>query len=287
MPITTSIPRSVPQPGVPHPGAVARPPLAVVPGHPGANGTGRPTGSSLPSGLPGSMAGQPGPNGGNGANGLRPHGTGPVRAPRPRRERAKRGEGERLRGEILEAAEYLLAKYGHDGAVSIRAVANRVGCTPPAIYLHFEDKTQLLFEVCSRRFLDLREAIDTAIHGVDDPFERLLVRMRAYIRFGLDHPEHYRILFMGQAILTPEQWADLRVVGVTGIDALTAACQEAIDAGATWVPDARDLAIELWQAAHGLVSLVISKPKFEWGDVDARIDRLIEVQRRGLAAHSC
>ena len=168
--------------------------------------------------------------------------------------------------------------------MSIRAVANRVGCTPPAIYLHFEDKTQLLFEVCARRFRDLQEAIDTAVHGVEDPFERLLVRMGAYIRFGLAHPEHYRILFMGQAILTPEQWADLRVVGVTGIDGLIAACQAAIDAGSTWITDPRDLALELWQACHGLVSLMISKPKFEWGDVDARIERLIEVQRRGIAA---
>jgi AcrR family transcriptional regulator len=208
-----------------------------------------------------------------------------LRAPRPRRERAKRGEGDRLREEILEAAEYLLARYGHDGAVSIRAVANRVGCTPPAIYLHFDDKTQLLFEVCARRFRDLHDAVTAAIVGIDDPFARLFVRMRAYIRFGLDHPEHYRILFMGQAMLTPEQWADLRVVGVTGLDGLIDACQEAIDSGSTWVTDPRDLAIELWQGCHGLVSLVISKPKFEWGDMEARIDRVIEVQRRGLAAH--
>lgn len=206
-----------------------------------------------------------------------------LRTPRPRRERAKRGEGDRLSGEILEAAEYLLAKYGHDGAVSIRAVANRVGCTPPAIYLHFDDKTQLLFEVCARRFRDLQEAVDAACAPISDPYERLFVRMRAYVRFGLDHPEHYRILFMGQAMLSPEQWADLRVVGVTGLDGLISACQAAVDAEATWITDARDLAIVLWQACHGLVSLVISKPKFAWGDMEERIDHLIETQRRGLA----
>jgi AcrR family transcriptional regulator len=200
----------------------------------------------------------------------------------PRRERAKRGDGERLRGEILEAAEYLLAKYGHDGAVSIRAVANRVGCTPPAIYLHFDDKTQLLFEVCARRFRDLQERVAAAREGIDDPLEKVLAGNRAYMRFGLEHPEHYRILFMGQAGLTPEQWADLRVVGVTGMDSLIATCQELVDSGTVWVDDARDLAIEVWQACHGLVSLVISKPKFEWGDLDARIERVLEVQRRGL-----
>jgi AcrR family transcriptional regulator len=208
----------------------------------------------------------------------------PRRSSGPRRERAKRGDGDRLRGEILEAAEYLLAKYGHDGAVSIRAVANRVGCTPPAIYLHFDDKTQLLFEVCARRFRDLQERTSAAREVESDPLERVLAGSRAYMRFGLEHPEHYRILFMGQAGLTPEQWADLRVVGVTGMDSLVSSCQDVVDSGKVWIDNAEDLAIEIWQACHGLVSLVISKPKFAWGDVDARIERVLEVQRRGLSA---
>ena len=61
-----------------------------------------------------------------------------------RRTRARRGEGERLREEILDAAERLLIETGNRDAVSIRAVAEAVGVTPPSIYLHFADKTELL-----------------------------------------------------------------------------------------------------------------------------------------------
>ena len=65
----------------------------------------------------------------------------PILAPQaPRRVRAKRGDGERLRFEILDAVDTLLARGSKDDAVSIRAVADMVGCTPPAIYLHFFDK---------------------------------------------------------------------------------------------------------------------------------------------------
>ena len=65
-----------------------------------------------------------------------------------RRSRSKRGEGESLRGEILDAAEAILNETGSADKVSTRAVAQRVGCSSPSIYLHFPDRAQLIFAVC-------------------------------------------------------------------------------------------------------------------------------------------
>jgi AcrR family transcriptional regulator len=62
-----------------------------------------------------------------------------------RRPRLPRGEGRRLRGEIMAAAERLLIDTGSQEAVSIRAVADAVGVTPPSIYRHFADKSELIF----------------------------------------------------------------------------------------------------------------------------------------------
>ena len=73
----------------------------------------------------------------------------------PARTRARRGEGERLREEILDVAEDLLVSTGDENAVSIRAIAQRVGVTPPSIYLHFADKESLLWAVCEREFRPL------------------------------------------------------------------------------------------------------------------------------------
>ena len=69
-----------------------------------------------------------------------------------RRHRARRGQGEALRGEILAAARELLAETGNQEAVSVRAVAERVGITTPSIYLHFKDKDDLLDAVCADVF---------------------------------------------------------------------------------------------------------------------------------------
>ena len=71
--------------------------------------------------------------------------------PEPRR-RAARGQGAALRGEVLQAAMDLLRETGDETSVSLRAVAQRVGVSVPAIYLHFEDKTALLDAVCEEVF---------------------------------------------------------------------------------------------------------------------------------------
>src|SRR6185295_14050813 len=65
-----------------------------------------------------------------------------------KRRRAPRGSGDQLRDEILDATTGLLLETGHAKAVSIRSVAQRVGVTPPSIYLHFADKEALLDAVC-------------------------------------------------------------------------------------------------------------------------------------------
>ena len=74
-----------------------------------------------------------------------------------KRRRAPRGSGEQLRDEILDATTELLLETGHAKAVSIRSVAQRVGVTPPSIYLHFADKDALLDAVCARYFEKLDE----------------------------------------------------------------------------------------------------------------------------------
>lgn len=201
-----------------------------------------------------------------------------------RRLRAKRGEGERLREEILDAVDAILTRTRKEDAVSIRAVAEEVGCTPPAIYLHFFDKNELLFEVCSRRFLQLNETIDLAIQGMTDPVETLAAATRAYVAFGLAQPEYYRILFMGKPILTPEQLDELRVNGVTGLSRLIDRCQACIDAGAVNVRNAKLMAFGIWALSHGVVSLMISKPNIEWPKVDVLLGHLLDTHLAGLRA---
>ena len=200
-----------------------------------------------------------------------------------RRARARRGEGERLREEIVAATERLLIDTGSVDAVSIRAVADAVGVTPPSIYIHFAHKEDLIFEVCARNFRALDAVIEQATCDECDPLDEVKAIGRAYIAFGLDHPEQYRLLFMTRTItLDPEQMRE-RIMDVSGFTRVVSATQRCIDEGAFVPGDAFTIACGLWIGVHGITSLFISKPTFPWPDRDQLVDHVLDVYCRGLA----
>jgi AcrR family transcriptional regulator len=178
-----------------------------------------------------------------------------------------------LRDEILQAAERLLLKTGDENAVSIRAIAQAVGVTPPSIYLHFADKTELIFAVCEKHFQRFDDYTESVLEGVTDPARRLNLRGRAYVEFGLNNREHYRIMFMGKADTAPARFVDERVAGQAAFDHLVAEVENCKAAGVL-EGDAFVIACGLWAKVHGLTSLLISKPNFPWPPVDVFLESL-------------
>jgi AcrR family transcriptional regulator len=200
----------------------------------------------------------------------------------PRRTRARRGEGERLRGQILEAAERLLVEAGDEQAVTIRDVAEAVGVTPPSVYLHFADKDELLFAISERNFAELDRVTEEAAAGSNDLLQSLALRGRAYVRFGVEHPEQYRILFMRNPAQTPQSF-DFSRVGTAAsfghlLEHVTRCVEEGLIEG-----DPLQVSLVLWAGVHGLTSLLISKPEVPWPPADSIIDRLCRALIYGLA----
>jgi AcrR family transcriptional regulator len=201
-----------------------------------------------------------------------------------RRSRARRGEGERLRAEILEAAERLLVETGDQSALSIRAIADAVGVTPPSIYLHFADRNDLIFAVCEEQFSHLDAAMEAAAAGIDDPWERVARRGRAYIDFGLSNAEQYRIIMTSRPDGTPERFVDERLRQTSAFGHVVEDVQAAIDAGLLRYNNAVLVATGLWMVVHGITSLLIAKPDFPWPPVDELVDHILGVYATGLGA---
>ena len=202
------------------------------------------------------------------------------------RQRARRGHGERLREEILAAATRLLFETGDEDAVSIRAIAAAVGVTTPSIYPHFADKTELIWAVCEEHFRKLDEELERAAAGSDDPLESLRLRGRAYVRFGLDNAEGYRILFMSRGDLAPKK-EFLHDLGDDTTAAafvnLVRAVERCMEAGAIRRDDPTSVAFGLWALVHGITSLVISHPGFPWPmGPEELADMLLEHHFQGL-----
>ena len=115
------------------------------------------------------------------------------------RVRNPRGQGERLRVALLDAAIDLLGELGDVEALSVRAVTARAGVTPTALYLHFCDKQELLDAVKERCFAELRRYVLAAEErAAPDPRAQAEAMCLAYLKFAGERPGHYRVLFQSR-----------------------------------------------------------------------------------------
>jgi AcrR family transcriptional regulator len=189
-----------------------------------------------------------------------------------KRRRAPRGSGEQLREEILEAATGLLLETGNAKAVSIRSVAQRVGVTPPSIYLHFADKDALLDAVCARYFEKLDEEMQLVAAGQPSAIDVLRAQGLAYVRFATKTPELYRIATMGEG--RPDSDVDM-TLNTSAFVHLRNAVESLMAEGTYPAGDSTSFALELWAAAHGVAALLISRPYLPWGDAEEFADRVL------------
>lgn len=192
--------------------------------------------------------------------------------PADRRRRSPRGGGEQLRAEIIAAARTLMAEAATSENVSMRAVAQAVGVTPPSLYLHFADKDALLTAVVIDVFEELDALMVAAGAGATTPLDRLEAYGLAYVRFAVDHPRHYRLATMDPCP-TPDIDLVLRAGAWTHFNEAVVAC---MDAGIFPPGDSVAVTLDLWSAAHGLAALQIAKPFLPWGgDLPAATRRVL------------
>ena len=203
------------------------------------------------------------------------------------RPRSRRGEGERLREEILAAAEALLVETASEDAVSIRAVAQAVGVSPPSIYRHFADKDMLLLEVCRHSFTHFSAALEEAL-GAEGTPQQMRELGHAYIRYARQFPEHYRIMFMARFELSAQAYAEEMVAEGSSFALLLDISQRMIDSGRVRPEIAERGALHVgilfWSAVHGLASLRVAKPGLPWPDPTALEDDLLAGILSGLLA---
>jgi AcrR family transcriptional regulator len=197
-----------------------------------------------------------------------------------RRTRSQRGSGEQLRAEIVTVAKRLLAAAATVDDVSIRGIADAVGVTPPSIYLHFADKNDLIAAVVADVFAELDAAMLDAGAKAKSPLEKLRNYGLAYVRFAVDHPEHYRLAAMDPC---PRPDVD-EVLANSAFEHFNDTVVECIEAGIFPEGEPLPITLDLWSAAHGIASLLIVKPFLPWGDREAAAERVLCAAALGHAA---
>jgi AcrR family transcriptional regulator len=190
----------------------------------------------------------------------------------------RRGEGARLRDEIVRAATGLAEENSDLSGITLRAVARRAGITAPSIYAHFSNLQDVIDAVIASTFEDLARSLERALHGHTDPTARLRAMCHGYVSFGSGNPRLYRLLF-GPDRPHPAPPTTKSIDSMPGAKAfamLVGSVHACVEAGQSSSTDPQRDAIALWAALHGYVGLLASTPEFPWPAHDAVVDQFVD-----------
>ena len=185
-----------------------------------------------------------------------------------KRQRNARGSGDQLRQEILDATIRLLERLAPEEPFSLRAVAKEANISAPSVYLQFADKDVLLLAVSEQLFAELitqrNAAEEEAARAGGGAWERILATVLASVNFGTQRPGHYKVLYEGRLIPrlnNPKAMAFGKPIQTREVE-LIREVLAAQPGRQTESPER--LSLLLWAGTHGLISLRINKPTFDW-----------------------
>lgn len=169
------------------------------------------------------------------------------------KERKKR-DADKMRSRILKAAMQLYVKGGYEN-VTMRRIAAKIEYSPGTIYLYFQNKKDIMLQLCYQGFERLLAHQDK-LEKIADPLERLSAAGRYYLAFALENPELYELMFATKEIFK-KSGPDEESVPLRAFRKFAENVKACLDAGIFSAGEVETTAIALWATLHGLASLLI------------------------------
>lgn len=194
--------------------------------------------------------------------------------PRPAYSSAER---EQIESQIRGTALRLFTTLGYR-ETSLRAIAGELGLSATALYRYFANKEDLLAQIRSEGFDDLREKLGQVRASPAPVTDKIALALNAYLDFALSRPEVYRLMyeldqgaFAEQAEVAEARRQAFREAELIARELLATAQASG---------DANLIAHLFWTGAHGLAALTLANQL----DLGKRYDELLEPLLNALAA---
>lgn len=185
-----------------------------------------------------------------------------------------------LRERILGAARRIVMRDGF-GALSMRKIADAIDYSPATLYLHFKSRDDIARALCEEGYAQWLASFAPAAQ-IADPRERLHAFARAYVAFGLEHRQTYRLIFMADPSYTDAalggaprgQNGEPADAGGAALRTLLTDALRALQADARIAPGADPAlwADALWATLHGIVALTLTYPSFPHEPLETIVD---------------
>ena len=161
-----------------------------------------------------------------------------------------------LREALVEAALAILG-HGSVAALTLRAAAREAGVSPAAPYRHFADRDALIAAVAERGFAALFDRMRASVARAPASPERGLQEIAvAYLRFALDRPAEYRVMF-GPELADRTRHAGLKQASTQVFALLAEGIGGLQRAGRVRAGDVHAMALSAWALVHGLAMLAL------------------------------
>ncbi|MGI9169589.1 MAG: TetR/AcrR family transcriptional regulator [Caulobacteraceae bacterium] len=201
-----------------------------------------------------------------------------------RSARKPKGDGHTRRAEIRRAAERIFGAKGYEGA-TIRKIADEVGVSSTALYMHFRDKDQILLEICDQAMNELMAINRQIAARPADAVTRVRAMLEAYLAFAFANPNAYRLVFCAPSMADSIHRGHATLeLGRQCFERFSGVVREIGAEGRLRTGDAASAAQVLWAACHGLIALRIAKPDFDWAPRETLTVVMIDGLLFGLIA---
>ena len=171
----------------------------------------------------------------------------------------KSKDKEVLKDMILQAARKLFTENGIE-QTTIRKIATEIEYSVGTVYLYYKDKNDILHDLHTQGFRQLGGEMRVLSH-VADPMERLKAIGRVYIRFALENPDMYDLMFNMKAPMDflesvyKKEWNE----GKATFDVLKNNVEQCMQKGHFEGHQLEPLTFMIWGTVHGICSLHISQ----------------------------
>jgi AcrR family transcriptional regulator len=188
-----------------------------------------------------------------------------------------------LRRAIRDEAIDVIGSEGLE-AVSLRAIARRLGVSEAAPYHHYSGKAELLAVIAADAYRGLHDRMEQALESAGvDPFERLQALGRAYIEYGLESRGRFRLMFGEHMVDLASHDEVFRAGRPTRVmlSDVVAACLDRD------VSDPSAIENSVWAMVHGLTWLMVEteiRPEDEDIEVDRLVDTALAILASGIKA---
>jgi AcrR family transcriptional regulator len=169
----------------------------------------------------------------------------------------KEREKEEMRKIIVDAAFEMFLLEGYAGT-SLREIAKKIEYSAGTIYLYYKDKDALFFDIQARCFKDLLSAYKDVVK-IENPLERLRQMGYAYMKFNMENPHCFNLMFMHNSPLGEFKKENRMEKHGNAVGFLRDTVRECVERKMVKGADEIMLRLQIWGLTHGLTTLVVNK----------------------------